>query len=185
MSVHVFTTVLVGILLPASFIFQRERRRDAKQRQHGYSTAFQLSFKDPFLGLDPQMSMYTDVPYMYGLHNRYGSTVEIRPWLAPATFATIAPENIRAINTDKDWGVEILRLKSMEPFAGRDFLNTDGATWQRSRKLLKPTVGKSNLQNLEYLSQQVDSMFAQLPGDGQSVDLQPQFFTIVRVIECR
>lgn len=183
MRARTFATGIAGVLLLVVFIFQRRRHRNAEVRQRGCSPAAQMQFKEPFFGLDSKAGMYTNVPFMYKNHKRYGLTVEIRPWLAPATFATIAPENIRAINTDKDWGVESMRLKSMEPFAGRGFLNTDGTTWQNSRKLLKPTFAKGNLQDLQFLSQQVDSMFAELPADGQTVDLQPHFFTIVRTIQ--
>jgi cytochrome P450 len=59
------------------------------------------------------------------------------------------------------------------------FLTTDGDVWQRSRKLLKPAFSKKYLQDLEYLAQQVDDMFALLPDEGTTVDLQPLFYTTV------
>ncbi|KAH3913400.1 hypothetical protein HBI56_083990 [Parastagonospora nodorum] len=83
-----------------------------------------------------------------------------------------------AITTGKEWGVQVFRLAGMEYFCGRGFLTTDGDIWQPSRKLLKPTFAKNNLQDLSYLSQQVDDMFGQLLEDGTTVDLQPLFYTM-------
>jgi hypothetical protein len=180
MIVKIILTGLVGILLLAFYIIQRQRSRDVATHQHDRSSVARLPIKEPFTGFDAQMAMYTDVPSMYRHHQRHGRTLEIRSWLAPSSFTTTDPANIRAVNLGKDWGVESMRLPGMEDFTGRGFLSTDGTMWQRSRKLLKPTFAKNNLQDLRYLSQQVDNMFSELPDDGTTVDLQPLFFTVVR-----
>jgi cytochrome P450 len=123
--------------------------------------------------------MHTDIPSLYRHHQHFGQTFEIRPLLTLPKVATIAPANIRTINQGKDWGVEGMRLPGMEDFCGRGFLTTDGELWQRSRKLLKPTFAKSNLQDLRYLSEQVDIMFAQIPQYGETVDMQPLLYDMV------
>ncbi|KAF1918279.1 cytochrome P450 [Ampelomyces quisqualis] len=69
-----------------------------------------------------------------------------------------------------------MRLPGAENFCGRGFLTTDGDVWQRSRKLLKPTFARNNLQDLKYLSEQVDIMIAQIPQNGETVDLQPLLY---------
>jgi cytochrome P450 len=180
MIVNIYVTGLAGFFLLAFCIFHRQRSRNVAAHQYSRTSVVRLPIKEPFLGLDAQFAMYKDIPSMHRHHQRYGKTLKIQPWVAPTNFVTVDPANIRAINTGKDWGVESMRLGGMEEFCGRGFLSTDGTVWQQSRKLLKPTFAKNNLQNLEYLSQQVDNMFSELPSDGATVDLQPLFFTMVR-----
>jgi hypothetical protein len=181
MTSSIVITIFVGFLLFALCIYQRQRDRDAAEIKHGGNPAVQHRAKEPFAGLDFHLIMHTDIPSLHRYHQRHGKTFQVRPLIAQPTFETIAPANVRVINTGKDWGVEQLRRPGAEFFCGRGFLTTDGDVWQRSRKLLKPTFAKKNLQDLGYLSQQVDEMFTRLPEEGITVDLQPLFFTMVVV----
>ncbi|KAF2256069.1 putative cytochrome 52A12 [Trematosphaeria pertusa] len=119
-----------------------------------------------------------DIPILYRHHQRRGPTFQAHALLSQPSIITIAPANIRVVNTGKDWGVAPMRLAGMEYFCGRGFLTTDGDLWSRSRKLLKPTFNKANLTNLSFLSAQVDTMLQQLPKNGTTVDLQPLFYTM-------
>jgi cytochrome P450 len=179
MAAKAIYAIIAGLLLCAIYFYQRQRSHDGTARSHGCSSVARYPVKEPFVGLDFHLKMHMEIPSVYRYHQRYGKTFEIRPLVTQPAFATIDPANIRAISIGKEWGVEGLRLAGAEYFCGRGFLMSDGDIWQRSRKLLKPTFAKNNLQDLGYLSQQVDDMFAQLPGDGTTVDLQPLFYTMV------
>lgn len=136
--------------------------------------------KEPFLAFDFQMAMYNQVSSLYHLHRRYGNTFQVDSLCGNPTLNTIAPENVRAINISKDFGVEPMRLAGMEYFCGRGFITTDGETWSQSRKFIKPSFGLSNLRDLATLSDEVDRLIAGLPKDRSTVDLQPLFYVTVR-----
>jgi hypothetical protein len=178
-AIRIIVTAIIGFLLVAFCIFLRQRDRDVTASKHSCGTVVQHATKEPFSGLDYHLIMHTDIPSVHRYHQRHGKTFAIRPWIALPSFATIAPENIRVINTGRDWGGESLRRHGSEAFCGRGFLTTDGDVWQRSRKLLKPAFSKKYLQDLEYLARQVDDMFALLPNEGTTVDLQLLFYTTV------
>ena len=179
MDIKVVFSLAASLLLAVVYLYQRQRSRDGAARGEGCSSVKRHTVKEPFVGLDFLLKMHMDIPSVYRYHERYGKTFEISPLVAQPAFATIDPVNIKAITTGKEWGVQVFRLAGMEYFCGRGFLTTDGDIWQPSRKLLKPTFAKNNLQDLSYLSQQVDDMFGQLLEDGTTVDLQPLFYTMV------
>ncbi|KAK6197007.1 hypothetical protein LQW54_010969 [Pestalotiopsis sp. IQ-011] len=90
----------------------------------------------------------------------------------------MSPQNIRTINTSKDYGVEPTRLPRMEYFCGKGFITTDGDTWSQSRKLLKPSFDYNNIKDLTILQEEVDKLIKQLPIDGSIIDLQPLLYVM-------
>ena len=96
------------------------------------------------------------------------------------TIITIAPENVKLINTrDNEWGIQPDRLPGMEFFCGRGFITTDGDIWRHSRALLRPSFAKRNITDLSVLSREMDKLFSELPEDGVMVDLQPLLYIMV------
>jgi hypothetical protein len=182
MLVQAVTSVLAGLALLAIYIYRLQQQRNAVASKPGCGFAVRYRSKDPLFGMDCHMGMHVDIPYLYRLHQRYGKTYQLQSLIAQPAVMTLDPINIRAVNTAKDFGIEPMRLAGMEYFCGRGFLTTDGDIWQHSRKLLKPGFAKSNLVNLDFLSQQVDDLLSQLPTDGETVDLQPLLYTMVSVI---
>lgn len=174
-------STLAGILLFAVYVYRLQVKRSTAARQHGCGTLAKPWPKEPFYAFDFGMAMHLDIPILYRHHQRRGPTFQAHALLSQPSIITIAPANIRVVNTGKDWGVAPMRLAGMEYFCGRGFLTTDGDLWSRSRKLLKPTFNKANLTNLSFLSAQVDTMLQQLPKNGTTVDLQPLFYTMVRI----
>lgn len=170
---------LLGFVLLAFFLLQRQRQRKASVQSHGCEQAVMHQPKEPFSGFDFQMNMYMDIPFIYNLHQRYGNTYQVRSWVSLPTICTIAPENLRTINISKDFGVAPMRLPGMEYFCGRGFITTDGETWRHSRKLLKPSFDLSNIRDLNTLKGEVDALLQQLPKDGSTVDLQPLLYVMV------
>lgn len=177
--IYAVLAILTGLLCFSFYLYQRQRLRDVEVRINECGFLIKHWTKEPFSAFDFQMAMHVDIPLLYRHHQRYGSTFQVQALITLPSIMTIAPENIRAINTGKDWGVEPLRLAGMEYFCGRGFLTTDGDIWQHSRKSLKPTFTKSNLLDLGTLSQQMDLLLIQIPGDGATVDLQPLFYKLV------
>lgn len=67
----------------------------------------------------------------------------------------------------------------MLPFLGRGIFLEDGHAWKRSRDLIKPLFKRAELSDVEGFAKFVDRMFALIPRDGTTVDLQPLFQKLV------
>ena len=91
---------------------------------------------------------------------------------------TIEPENLKAIlATDyKSWSIGRARKKSLTPFLGEGIFTTDGAAWEHSRNMLRPTFVRSQIGDLALLERHVEHLIQAIPRDGSMVDLQPLFF---------
>jgi cytochrome P450 len=179
MLVQLLTSALTCLALLAVYVYRLQLQRDAAANEHGCHLAVRHRSKEPFSGIDFHMEMHVDIPSLHRYHQHYGKTFQLQSLIAQPAVMTLAPINIKAVNTAKDFGIEPMRLSGMEYFCGRGFLTTDGDIWQHSRKLLKPGFAKSNLINLDFLSQQVDNILSQLPAEGDTVDLQPLLYTMV------
>jgi len=177
----ILDSAAVAIIVLLIWLVKRWQQRGFMVHQNGFQDPRTHRVAEPFTGLDLQMKMHMDVPYLFQLHQRYGKTFQTKPFVVVPAIYTIAPENIRVVNTSgKDWGIEPSRLPGMEYFCGQGFLTTDGDRWQNSRKLLKPAFSKNNLLNLDVLSGEVDSLLSNLQPEGTTVDLQPLLYNMVR-----
>lgn len=173
------TSIFAGVVLLVIYYLRSHRRRASRAREDGCQPPIEHRAKEPLFGFDFQVSMHMDVPSLYRHHQRYGQTFSVAGVGNPM-FITVAPANLRFIHSNgKDWGVEPLRLRGMEYFCGRGFLTTDGSMWQHSRKLLKPTFSKANMQDFTVLSAGVDRLLSEVPEDGSTVDLQPLLSMLV------
>jgi cytochrome P450 len=179
MLIQALTSALAGFVLLAIYIYRLQRQRNVAASKSGCGFAVRHRSKEPLSGIDFHMGMHVDIPSLYLHHQRYGKNFQLQTLIAQPAVMTLDPMNIRAVNTAKEFGIEPMRLAGMEYFCGRGFLTTDGDIWQHSRKLLKPGFAKSNLANLDFLSQQVDKLLSELPAEGMTVDLQPLLYTMV------
>lgn len=95
---------------------------------------------------------------------------------------SIEPENVRTVFSSKwnDWGVEAVRLPAQLPFCGRGFITTDGAAWEHSRSLLRPSFYKGNAVHLPTLELYLQQVLDRIPKDGSTVDLQPLLYSLFR-----
>ncbi|GAP92080.1 putative cytochrome P450 [Rosellinia necatrix] len=169
--------MLLCLVLATFFLFRRRRQRDAAARNKGCHPAVSHRPLEPFLGFDFQMKMYSQIPYLYQLHQKYGDTYQVPSLIGAPTICTIDPENIRTINTSKDYGVEPQRLPGLEKFCGRGFITTDGDIRRQARKLLKPSFDIKNVRDLGILRIETDKMFQGIR-KGRTVDLQPLLYVM-------
>lgn len=174
---------LIALLSLAILLWQRQRQRKAVARSHGCDLVTSHQPKEPFTGFDFQMRMYSDITLLHQLHLRYGDTYQVGSWISLPPVCTTNPENVRAINLSKDFGVAPMRLPGMEYFCGQGFITTDGETWSYSRKLLKPSFALSNVHSLTTLKGEVDALLEQLPKDGSTVDFQPLLYVTVSLFK--
>ncbi|KAI0478575.1 cytochrome P450 [Xylariaceae sp. FL0804] len=176
---YALNTALLGLALVAFSLFRRQRLRQAAVLQYDCVPARSHQTKEPFFGLDFQLNMYGDIPFLYHLHQKYGSTYQVRSWVSLPVTCTTETANLRVISTSRDFGVEPMRLRGLGYFCGRGFITTDGETWSHARRLLKPSFELSNISNISFLQEQVDELvLKKLPKDSSVVDLQPHLYIL-------
>lgn len=90
-------------------------------------------------------------------------------------FFTQDPENVKAIlATSFDaWSIGQERINEMSSYLGYGIFVNEGAAWKHSRELLRPCFEKNLMANTELLERHVQELFALVPKDGQTIDLQP------------
>ncbi|KAF3008985.1 hypothetical protein E8E13_011528 [Curvularia kusanoi] len=90
-------------------------------------------------------------------------------------FITQDPENVKTILATNfgDWSIGQQRIKEMSSFLGYGIFVNEGPAWKHSREMLRPCFEKSVLANTQLLEHHTQKLFALLPQDGQTVDLQP------------
>lgn len=152
--------------------------------KHGCLPPPSLPQRDPIFGLDLILQFFNDLKEnrrnmsMNDLFRLHGQTFKSETW-GNTKFYTIRPENLQAVfATDfASWGVQPMRLFAFEPFVGRGIMCVDGALWEQSRALIKPTFTRAQIADLHLTAYaaHVDKLIGLLPTDGSTVDLQPLF----------
>lgn len=73
-----------------------------------------------------------------------------------------------------------MRLFAFEPFVGQGIMCVDGAHWELSRALIKPTFARVQIADLhvQVYSKHVDKLLGLLPTDWVPVDLQTLFASL-------
>lgn len=160
-------------------------------KAHGCRQARKFSHKDPLLGTDLFLQagkLFEENKYLPELVKRYnenGRTFQTN-LLGTPSINTIEPDNLQTIYSTRfqDWGVQPVRLPAQEAFCGRGFITTDGAAWEHSRSLLKPSFRKSSIADLSVLEKYLKKVLERIPVDGSTTDLQPLFFSLVCLPPC-
>jgi cytochrome P450 len=151
-------------------------------RERGCQPPTRLPQKDPVFGLDIVFKVFKSFEErrrnmtLKELVDEYGCTHQSKPYGATRIFS-IEPQNLQAVfATDfGSFGVEPLRLFNFKPFIGKGIMNSDGAFWEHSRALIKPTFARTQISDLSSLEIHVSRLIDLIPKDGSTVDLQPLF----------
>ncbi|KAJ5644830.1 cytochrome P450 52A3-B [Penicillium longicatenatum] len=151
-------------------------------RAHGCKRVAKAANKDPFLGIDTIFWVkraYKEHKLLdrnTELFQTYGNTFRTRQ-LHKYSIGTIEPENIKTILSLKfdDYGIGF-RLEPFKALLGKGIFDTDGDHWAASRALIRPSFTRDQISDLSSLENLFQDLFALLPRDGQTVDLQELFF---------
>lgn len=177
--------ILVLALVAVTFIFTRIRSfiiRYQFARSHGCQPVTRSSNKDPFLGLDDirtnlrAAQEHRDLENSCEAYSLRKNTFTSRVLLRRAIF-TIEPENIKTILSTnfKDFGIGY-RLPLFEPLLGKGIFDTDGDHWAASRALIRPNFTRDQVADLSSFENLIPDLFALIPFNGETVDLQGLFF---------
>ncbi|GFN17139.1 hypothetical protein AtubIFM55763_002968 [Aspergillus tubingensis] len=174
--------LLLAALVFASEFFRRYLKRRQFARQHGCQPVARSFSKDPFLGLDTILgTMRTRKEHRIlergcNLFRTLGNTFTVKE-LGRSAIVTIEPENIKTVLSlnFNDYSLKH-RYEAMKPLLGEGIFNTDGHHWATSRALIRPSFAREQVTDLRLLEELIQDLFASLPRDGSTVDLQELFF---------
>ena len=171
--------ITYGIAAVRKFLLRRKI-----YAKHGCLPPPSIPQRDPVFGLDLILHFFRalkedrrdlSMNQLFRVHGRTFQSVT----LGTKAIYTIEPKNLQAVfATDfSSWGVEPMRLFAFEPFIGRGIMVADGAFWEQSRALIKPTFTRAQIADLHLTaySGHVSKLIGLLPKDGSTVDLQPLF----------
>lgn len=90
------------------------------------------------------------------------------------------PANVKAVLSSQfqDFGVGSRRAEAFEPLIGHGIFTADGTAWERARKLVRPSFGRGQLDDMLRFESHIQNFLAKLPVGGQAVDLQPLFSSL-------
>ncbi len=166
--------------LVCAILLQRSRQKTIQKL--GCKPPPGLPQLDPFFGLDVVFQVLSSFrerrrnTSFKEQFDRFGPTFQSQVYGTIKIF-TIEPKNLQSVfSTDfESWGVQPLRLFFFGPFVGKGIMTTDGAFWEHSRALMRPTFSRLQIANLSAYSVHVDRLIDLIPKDGSNVDLQPLF----------
>ncbi len=168
------------------FLYQRTttilNRRKFVQK-HACKAPAKYPHKDPVFGLDMLWGTIRAVKsksYMARirhLHQQNGNTYSSHYLLSPIIH-TIEPDNLKAVLSTnfKDYGISPARKEAFLPLFGQSILVSDGALWEHSRGLLRPSFARSQVGDLAMFDGHVTNLLKSIPRDGSVVDLGDLFF---------
>ncbi|KAG9227957.1 putative cytochrome P450 alkane hydroxylase [Amylocarpus encephaloides] len=154
------------------------------KRRNGCQQECRVSQLDPILGLDVfriQLAAFKNkgvLSLAKARYDTYGLTWSIN-LLGNRFYNTIETENIKSIlaTNFKDFGIGG-RQKAFNPLLGSGIFTTDGAQWEHSRSLIRPSFTRSQVADLDTFEAHIKQLLAKIPRDGTTFDLQPLLFKL-------
>lgn len=182
-----FTHVLIWMIscFVALYVLQRAREYHSRRRlirQQGCQPPPSLPQKDFLFGLDVVYRLFRSIKdrrrdmSMKEQVDTYGYTFQSKPYGTTKIF-TIDPRNLQCVLATKfeSFGVEPVRLFPFRPLTGKGIMTTDGAFWEHSRALIRPTFARAQIADLSSLEEHISRLINLIPRDGSTVDLKPLF----------
>ena len=117
--------------------------------------------------------------FLQGTHTlalRSGRTFSLRI-LGNNTIWTTSPSNIQAILSTRfsDFELSRSRISAFRPYTGDGIFSSNGTTWSHARAIVRPSLSKVHVANLDIYEQHFQNLAALIPKDGSTVDLQDLF----------
>ena len=154
-------------------------------RRYGCKDAPRYPQKDPFLGLDIIRDGIRAVKtncYLARVeqqYKEYGNTFSFR-FGTSVIINTNEPENIKTVlvTKSKDYGIGWRRKYAFSPLLGNSIILTDGAQWEHSRALLRPSFTRDQINDLSTFEVHVARLIQAIPRNGSTVDLSGLFYRL-------
>lgn len=180
--------VILGLLyliyVCPSYLVKAKRRQE-KAREYGCKPVPFYPHTDPVFGLDLLRRMRKESKedaLLPGFAKRFeevagGVNTYSAISMGRRVIFTMEPENLKAVLSVnfKDYQLSPLRTKVISKNFGHSIFTTNGAAWEQSRAMLRPSFSKSMTGDLPVLEKHVANLVSKIPRDGQTVDLQELF----------
>ncbi|KAL2833685.1 cytochrome P450 [Aspergillus cavernicola] len=173
-----------AVLLLFYFVTSLHRRWSQYRfaKEHGCKPIPAFPIYDPFFALDRLFFMVKAAKARKVLetnalrYTQLGDTFRAQRITTPVIM-TREPQNVKTILSLKfhDYSLGD-RLKVFGPLLGQGIFTSDGEDWSRSRHMIRPNFVKDQVAHLDIFEELMDDLFALIPTDGSTVDLQDLFF---------
>ena len=182
----ILSLLLGGIILAALYLLTLHlTTHTARQKiikQSGCKVPAKFPLKDPIFGIDAIYHALraarnkTYLIHKKGHYANYGNTFSSK-LSTLSVISTIEPENIKTVLSTafKDYVVGAPRRDAYLPVLGNSILLADGAQWEHSRALHRPSFARSQVSDLSVLDKHVEELLKAIPRDGSTVDLGDLF----------
>jgi len=111
-------------------------------------------------------------------HREFGNSFQVAIF-GQRFLSTIEPENVKAVLATNFKDFELGgRIKSFGPLLGAGIFTTDGAHWEHSRALVRPSFTRSQVADLGAFEIHIQRVIDKIPRDGSTVDLQKLFYLL-------
>ncbi|KAF2149416.1 putative P450 monooxygenase [Myriangium duriaei CBS 260.36] len=179
-------SLILAIVYYVYFQLTTGARRRAIIREKGCLPVNKVPSKDPILGIDSFLEFRKAfqerrvLQFACWRFDMMGVTTIRNNVLGKRNISTIEPENLKQILAldFKNWSLGTQRIIDFTEFLGPGVFSTDGAEWQHSREMLRPSFVRSQVRDLETLDAHVDHLIDAIPRDGSTVELQQLFFRL-------
>lgn len=100
--------------------------------------------------------------------------------LTAVVIHTAEPEIVKTVLSTKfdDFALSQRRINAVAPLLGKGIFASNGAAWERSRAMIRPSFTRSQVADLDSLETHIENLISAIPRDGSTVDLQPLFFSL-------
>lgn len=164
-----------------AYTYNAHQNRKSHAKSHGCETPKTLQ-QESFLGygmLRASFEALRTSTYLRLGKQRFdenGDTFAFKQ-LGKLGVLTNDPTNVKAILSTQfqDFGVGKRRAEAFEPLIGHGIFTADGASWEKARRLVKPSFSRGQLDDISTFEPHLRNFVARLPEGAEAVDLQPLF----------
>ena len=180
LSIFLPLSIWAGVVWLA-YIYNIYLRRKSHAKSHGCEEPTTLQ-QESFLGYgmlrDSFEALRTSTHLQLGKQrfDENGDTFAFKQ-MGKLGVLTNDPVNVKAILSTQfqDFGVGKRRAEAFEPLIGHGIFTADGASWEKARRLVKPSFSRGQLDDISTFEPHLHNFVASLPGGDEAVDLQPLF----------
>jgi cytochrome P450 len=180
-SSHLVVSVLAGLYFSYWLISKliTSHRHRLFKRAYGCGELKMRPQWDRLIGIDffftvmKKRDRGEDLSYFHEMFTNIGPTFGI-VMMGHTLTMTNEPANVQAILAKQfdDFEIGESRSKGSQQMLGHGILNSDGASWEKGRAMLRPSFVKSQVGDLDLFERNFNNLTRVVPADGSTVDIQ-------------
>ena len=188
--IQAFSLGVAALLLLAVYhiasLLQSRHTRSRRIKELGCKEPPKYPHKDPIFGLDlffdnvRAVKNHRLLETIKQRYEKHGQTFQALA-MGKVSIHTNDPRNFQAVHSTSfyDYGVQPIRRAPTLPFLGEGVFTMDGAFWEHSRAMLRPTFTRCNVADLPTFEVHFQKFLKLVPTNGSTVDLKPLLYRLV------